>query len=125
MESYKRRRAFARVAGSPLAVAALFILVLVLARSVYSVYKKERAASEGEAAALRELAELKTRDEFLRTKIGHLETPTGMEEALREQLSLAKPGEGVIVIGDASTTAQAATSTKEKSWWESMKDFFR
>ena len=80
-------------------VGLLFIL-FALVKGVWGIYQKERETYEGRERAEQELADLGEREARLQGEIARLRSPSGIEEALRQQFDMAKEGEGIIVIVD-------------------------
>lgn len=114
-----------KVLYSPLAVAILGILVLLLARSVWGVYKKETQAREARDAALYQLGVMESRRNDLARDVHDLESSEGVEAALREKFSVAKEGEEVIVIGpDGAVATSTEPEPEKKGFWGSFKGFF-
>lgn len=102
-------------------LAGLLALVVIAASGVWSIYQKERASAILKQEALSQLNDLSTEQSQLVASIGELQTERGKEAALREQYSMAAPGEGeVVIVEPASSTAPSApTSTSFASWIKS------
>lgn len=96
---------------------ALFV-VLFMARGVYGVWQKNQVSEENLAVMEEKLAELKDRKKDLEYKVELLKTDRGMEEAFRESLPVAKPGEKVIIIvGDNEETINEKEPTGWRRFW--------
>lgn len=118
MRSYREKRQNRALLYSWPVIIILFVLVVLLARSVYSVYQSERLASRKETAALIERDQVLARKKELLAEVEQLETSRGIEEEIRKKFSVAKPGEQVVIVVD-----ERATTTLEKkdpSWWTRM-----
>jgi cell division protein FtsB len=101
----------------------LFIVVLFALHSTWSVYQKKRQSEEMKDLSMRNIEELRKRDEDLKSKIDKLATATGVEEEIRSKFSVTKGGENMVIVvpykGD-----EVATSTTELSFWGKVKKFF-
>jgi len=113
-----------RLFGKRLLLVLLFFLVIVAISGVWKAYLKEQESLSLRREAEVQLADIAKRKAQLETDITRLNTPRGMEDALREQYLLAKSGENLIIIVDSPTpTPIEATSSvmqwfQEKlSWW--------
>lgn len=118
MRSYREKRQNRALLYSWPVIIILFVLAVLLARSVYSVYHSERLARHKEQAALAERDVALLRKKELLTEVGQLETPRGVEEEIRKKFSVAKPGEQVVVVVDEKATT--TLEKKESSWWTRM-----
>ena len=113
-----------RLFGKRLLLVLLFFLVIVAISGVWKAYLKKQESLSLRREAEVQLADIAKRKAQLETDITRLNTPRGMEDALREQYLLAKSGENLIIIVDSPTpTPIEATSSvmqwfQEKlSWW--------
>ncbi|MEK7106708.1 MAG: hypothetical protein AAB899_00780 [Patescibacteria group bacterium] len=100
------------------------MLVIVAISGVWKAYRKEQ-----ESLALRQEAEIQLEDiakrrAQLKTDIAKLNTPRGMEEALREQYLLAKSGENLIIIVDPPTPAPIETTSSVMEWFQNSLSWF-
>lgn len=80
----------------------MFVLAILLSISAYSRYTAERETREKRVDRAHELEELNMRAAALESKVNHLESERGIENAIREQFDVAKEGEEVIVVVDES-----------------------
>ncbi|MBI2612442.1 hypothetical protein HYW59_01340 [Candidatus Kaiserbacteria bacterium] len=115
MWSRNQRQAAARLFLRRLGLVALFVLVVFAAAGVWGVYQKEQESAERRAEAEAARTDLEERQGQLSADIERLESDRGLEEALREQYSLAERGEQLIVIVDTAATSIEATSTS-RGW---------
>lgn len=95
----------------------LVILVVLLGRGVFNVYQMERESRERKGTAEKNLADLKSREALLEKNIAALNTPEGVEAALRSQFDVAKEGEGLIVVVEESLPSEAPAP---RSLWERL-----
>ena len=132
MFDFHEKRKIRRVVYSKVFIGFLFLLTLVIGRSVY-----ERAVVEREMALklqgrTEELESIKTRAALLESNVEHLKNERGIEEELRNRFDVARDGEKVVVILDDvekkdEFKTQHATGTNEEStksfvemlqsWW--------
>jgi len=124
MERFTTRRDPLRLLGKRLLLVLLLLLVAVAISGVWKAYRKEQESLVLRQEAEVQLADLAKRKAQLEADITKLNTPRGMEDALREQYLLAKSGEGLVIIVDSPTPApiEATSSVKEwlqrtLSWW--------
>jgi cell division protein FtsB len=124
MNSFGQKRDPLRLLGKRLLLILLFLLVIVATSGVWKAYQKEQESLSLRREAEIQMADLTKRKLQLEEDIMKLNTPRGMEDALREQYLLAKSGENLIIIVDSPTpTPIEATSPvmlwfqKTLSWW--------
>jgi len=103
----------------PVAIVLLIVVVLL------SISVLERFQTERDMAARREMIEteyatLQERQAGLQAKVDYLEAERGIEEELRKNFDVAKPGEQVVVLtGELERTATTAPEVGEDSpWWQ-------
>ena len=104
----------------------VIVVILTLIPGVYGIYVKGQESAKDRSAAERELADLKTREEMLSSKLNYVNTDRGLEEEIREKFNVAKQGESVIVLVDkpvvASTTENDANIFR--AMWNKIKKVF-
>ncbi len=108
--------------GRRLIIVALFLLSMMLGRSVWLIYSKFLASQTARDEALAAAASLETRATELETKVKDLATPRGQEAEIRQKLPVVKEGEKVIVIIDETKTGEGAPA-QTKSWWQNLWSF--
>ena len=134
MADYQQRREIreardrlSRLLLSPLAIIVTFAVCLLIARSTWEVYKKERHASDRAADEERSRDELLAQKQRLLSDIARLGSRRGVEEELRTKYDVAKPGERVIIVVEneavATTTATSTPSFGER-FWSMVRGFF-
>ncbi len=107
--------------GRRLILAALVIVVVSASWGVWSIYRKDQESARLNREAQAQLADLKARQTTLETDLGKLQTDRGMEEALREQYGVGKPGEGLVVIVAPQVAAPVQATSSMMQW---LKDIF-
>jgi len=105
-----------------LIIVALFLLSMMLGRSVWLIYSKFLASQTARDEALAAAASLETRATELETKVKDLATPRGQEAEIRQKLPVVKEGEKVIVIIDETKTDDEEP-VQTKSWWQNLWSF--
>ncbi len=105
-----------RLFGRRVVLALVVALVVFAGFSLWSAYEKERESAALRIEAEIQLADLATRRQQLDKDIASLQSQRGMEELLREQYSLAREGEGLIVIVEpqAATVTEATSTMMQK-----------
>jgi cell division protein FtsB len=123
MRDFKKRRTLGseilRVFLGTLGVLALAALAFFAGRATWDMYGKFAAAASARADAEAELAELRGRQERIRTDVDALSSERGVEAAIRERYGVAKPGEGQIAIVRSATSSEpfkSETGVFEKLW---------
>ena len=101
----------------------MLILVGMLTRSVYLVWRRERLANQERQAILRQITNLGDSQKRLVADLALLQTDRGIEEKIRRQFSVAKEGEEVInvVLPPATTSTSTPIGL---SWWQPVLDLF-
>jgi len=121
MVAFRERNNPVKLFGKRLLLLGLFVAALLMFPGVWKVYTQERESRMLRNEATQELSELQERERRLREKTEALNTEYGLETALREQFSLARQGEKLIVIVDRSPTE---TETQERQdilhWFERL-----
>ena len=95
------------------AILVLSLVVLSLARGVYNNYDKNRMTGDDLQSIKAEVSSLQDRQSFLSDKLSRLRTGEGLDEEIRKNFPVAKPGERVIMVVDdkAEVTTSVATSS--------------
>jgi cell division protein FtsB len=86
-------------------VVLLFLIVFALGRSTWRVYRVWGKSREAMAAASAKYAADLKRSKDLEDEVSRLETERGIEEELRRNFPVARPGEeAVVIIVDTKAT---------------------
>ena len=118
MNSFGQKRDPLRLFGKRLLLILLLLLVIVAISGVWKAYRKERESASLRREAEIQLADLAKRKAQLEADITKLNTPRGMEDALREQYLLAKSGENLIIIVDSPTPAPIEATSSVMEWFQ-------
>ncbi len=100
MFDFHEKRKIRRVLYSKVSIALVFLLALILGRSVYERYTVEREMAAKLDERIEELDALKQRAALLESKVEHLRDERGIEEELRNRFDVVKEGEQVVIILD-------------------------
>jgi len=122
IKQFKSRRKAKRLLYSPVTVIVLTLVLVVLARSTWSIYEKYLLSSGRLDQAESQMSALKNQEGELSQSIAQLSTAFGTEAAMRTNFRIVKPGESLAVLVNTATTAMA-TSTP-KGFWQGIKDWF-
>ncbi|HUO56321.1 MAG TPA: hypothetical protein VMU27_02720, partial [Candidatus Paceibacterota bacterium] len=105
MTIWRQKKNPARLFLRRLMLIGVFALVVAGAFGVWDTYQKERASATLKQEALAQLKDLSNEQSQLTASIGELETERGKEAALREQYSMADPGEHEVVIVEPASSS--------------------
>ena len=123
INEFKSRRKTKRVLSSPVTMVVLVVLIVVLAKSTWSIYGKYSLSKERLNQAESQLSEFKAQEGKLSQSIAALSTVSGTEAALRTNFRIVKLGESLAVIVNTATTA-SATTTAPASFWHRLFGWF-
>ena len=122
MLEFHERRKLKQLLYSKVTLLVLGIVVVFLIVSVFEVYGKERQARMRRAEQERVLADLREREEALKTELDRLGSARGIEEEIRSKFVGGREGEGLIVIVDAPD--ETAPPEPQKGLWERFLEWF-
>ncbi len=119
MREFQDKKRFRRILYSKTTLVVLLILMVFLAKAVWSVYLKDKESARNTVMASNELAQLQARHDFLTQELGRLKTAEGKEEEIRKKYQVSKPGEQVVVIVEATASLPVQieeAGTLQKAW---------
>ncbi len=96
----------------------LFILLLIMARAVWRLWQKNDMAQKNLLVSAEHLRQLEERKEALDLKMTKLKTSRGVEEEIRVNFSVVKPGEKVINLVEPDKPTTTASTTPVRHWWQ-------
>lgn len=85
-------------------------------RSVWGIWQKNALTHERLEENELKMKALTAREALLRHEVATLETPGGVEAALREKFSVVRAGERVVTILPPASTTAAAAGTRDGFW---------
>ncbi len=102
----------------------LLVLLVLLSLSLYNVYGKYRQVKTKRDTAEQAVLKSKADEAAMMAKVESLKTEQGIENYLRSQYPVAKPGEQVILITDTEHSIPTET-TPDMSFIDKLKNMFR
>ena len=130
MRDFHERKKLRHFLHSPVLSAILFVMVLLLLKSNYSVYKTNQTARINREEADKKLVALQDRSARLTDALLKLGTDRGIEEELRDKYQVMKIGEEVLVVVDSPNMVTQTESVAEASanrgvgLWQRVMSFF-
>ncbi len=124
MFDFQQKRKIKKIAYSRITILILLILVVLLSRSTYQIYKKEKLSLANYNEVKKEFDDLKNRQTMLDSEITRLKTESGIEEEIRSKFSVAKPGETVVVVVDSSSSSSTDNNGDNLNWWQKFLNWF-
>ncbi|MCX6701984.1 MAG: septum formation initiator family protein, partial [Candidatus Zambryskibacteria bacterium] len=110
MLDFQQKRKIRSVAYNRITLFILFILILIIGRSTWMVYRKERTSQDMKNVSLQNVEELRLRNDELTAKIARLETTPGVEEEIRSKFNVVKSEENMVVIVENEKDKVSTTS---------------
>jgi cell division protein FtsB len=125
MREFQERHKVKKRLYSKTTLAVLLGIMILTARGAYSVYQKDQESGAALAVSESQEEALASRAVSIQQDSSRLQTTSGVEEEIRDKFDVAKPGEQVIVIVDA-TNSVSTTTTKGfmQSFWDSVMGVF-
>lgn len=98
----------------------LCVVVVVFSITVYERFQAEREMAQRRAAVEERHSALEDRRAVLEDKVEYLQAERGIEEELRRNFDVAKPGEQVVVLtGDVKEVATTSYNVESpRPWWQ-------
>ncbi len=124
MFDFHEKRKIRRVIYSRYFIGFIFLVTLVIGRSVYERFSVEREMAQKLEDHKENLEAIKARAALLETKVNHLKNERGIEEELRTRFDVARDGEQVVILLDApQNTEKNSKSPSEDKDSEPKKSF--
>jgi len=125
MQDFQDRRRWKKMVYSKITIIALCIVALLMFRNLWVVYNKNQVALAENEKSASKLVELEQQKKELATKVKWLSTERGQEEAIRQNFSVVKDGEKVIlVVEDTSGASSTPPKPKQNRLLEIIKNIF-
>ncbi len=117
MIEYQKKKKISNFIYSPISLSVLFLIFIIILRSVFNVYSKEKISKINLEKEKIEYEKMSSRKDNLLNSIDYLKTDDGVESEIRNKFRLVKEGESVTVIvnNDSMSSISIGTSTKIKS----------
>ncbi|MDQ5968987.1 MAG: hypothetical protein QG579_144 [Patescibacteria group bacterium] len=123
MLDFQQKRKIRSMAYSRVVIGILLLVVLFMAHSTWTVYKKKMASEEMKNISLQNVEDLRQRNKDLESKISRLDTTPGIEEEIRLKFNVVKGDENMVVIVEDEREETSATGTTT-SFWQKIKNLF-
>lgn len=118
MKEFQNHRRSHRLLSSRPVQMLLLLVVIMMGKSVWQFYQRERTVAAEEKSLRRELLALAARRDELAADVARLETDRGVEEEIRERFGVVKEGEKVInLVGE---TVPAPPAAAVVPWWRAL-----
>lgn len=102
----------------------LLLIVLLVGKSVWGVYRSEKISFSNKQFSEKEYEELKQRSDLVSSEIEMLKTDKGIEMEIRDKFRVVKAGEQLAIIINTDDTEEEIKVTKE-SFWKKIWNFWR
>lgn len=121
MATFQGNRWWKGLYSLPVAVVVLTLLVLIVI-AVWNLRAKSQIAERNRREAEERVIELEARKAVLAAQLSRLGTSEGEEVEIRSRFPVAREGEGVIAILDATSSgAQIELTPPSTRWWQFWK----
>lgn len=128
MREYQQKHMIRTLVYSKVTLVILFLLVVLLLRSIMELKDKQVEVSKLRDDSIKERDELQRKVDVARKQTEDIETPRGFESYIRTTYPVVKKGEGVIVIYDDDKVPVSAVR-RDITVWERLsiwwKDVFK
>jgi len=106
------------------AIAGLAVVIVLLSQSVWERYQVKRGMEIRFVAAQSEYEAFKQRREELTEKVEYMQGARGVEEELRRNFDVARPGEQIVILTGAvpALLVDALESPPSPPWWQFWKN---
>jgi len=124
MKEYQQRHMIRTLVYSRVTMVILFLLIVLLARSVVELNNKRITTARLQAESAEDRKELEEKVRKAELKTASIKTERGMEAYIRSTYPVVENGEGVIVVYD--TSVSPVTPVREDmTFWESLLIWWR
>lgn len=128
MNEFRQKRDFNKKFFSPISLAVISIIAIILLISTFKIYIKSRNVSQKNEKMAQEIADLEKRKAELEAETAKIGTESGLEEEIREKFSVKKPGEEVLTIMDKKPEGDKINGSEGRGFfgkiWEFVKSVF-
>lgn len=116
MREFEQKHQFRTILYSRVTIVVLFLLCILLLRSIMELNDKRMAVKKLEAESAIERQELEMKVQKSQEKNDMIETKRGFENYVRTTYPIVKEGEGVIVIYDDEKSPVAEVRSTMTMW---------
>jgi hypothetical protein len=116
MREYQQKHMIRTIVYSRVTLVILFLLIVLLLRSIMELNNKRIEVSKLRDDSLKEREELQRKVDVSRKQTEEIATPEGFEAYVRTTYPVVKKGEGVIVIYDDDKVPVSAVRNKVTMW---------
>lgn len=125
MIPFQERKKIRKFLYSKVTIAVLFVVLFAVGKGAWAIHQKAGIARSERDIAERALSELETRTAELQESLALLKSERGIEEAVRQKYTVARPGEEVVVVvDDSAKKGKNGEAMEQKSYWQNFISFF-
>lgn len=114
MQNFQGRRRWKKMVYSKITILLLLILVILMSRALWRIHQKNQLALRESSKAEVKFLELEKQKNDLADKVKWLSTTRGQEESVRQNFSVVKEGEKVILVVEAKEASTTDLKVVEK-----------
>ncbi len=123
MEYLKKRQKARKRLYSKVSIFGLVLLLLVLVRPTWSIFKKSFESKKNLSVAQVELADLEVHKRQLEKNVAYLQSDYGRDQEIRDKFGMTKNGETMVVIVRNEKEAPPPPPP-EPTFWQKTKSRF-
>jgi len=125
MRSFQKREKWKHVMQSKIFLMFLGVIILFFFFNMFSFLTKMEETKKNREIAETKVAELRKSREKFSLEIGKLNTERGVEEVIRENYSVAKEGENIIIITEDKSMTEANEEQGSSGFLSFFKNWFK
>jgi cell division protein FtsB len=125
MKNFQQKRVWKNIVQSKPVLAILGIVILFFAWNILGLWNKMQETSKNKKIIEDKVAELQQRKNSLTSDINSLKTDQGKEKFFRENLGLAKEGEGEIVVVEDKNPPPSSEKPASSGFFSFFKNWFK
>lgn len=125
MIPFQERKKVRKIMYSKVSLLILFVILVIVGKGAWDVYKKAEIARSERNIALRYITQLETRNAEVQASLEHFKNGGGIEEEVRQKYTVARPGEEIVVVVDDDVKKGKNNEVVDKkSLWQRITVFF-
>lgn len=125
MNEFRQKRDLNKKIFSPVSLAVLSIIAIILLISTFKIYVKSRNVIQKNERMAQEIADLEKRKAELEAEAAKIGTESGLEEEIREKFSVKKPGEEVLTIMDKKPEDDKISEGEGRGFFRKILEFVK